>query len=391
MNGEPVYITGIGCVLPGATGEAELRTLLVRPGSQVNLSPPDCGSPLASIGEFDSSRWIRPLKARRMNRIGILATAAAHLAAQSAGIADEALPETTGLVLGTGLGCTLSVDDFFRQMLIDGPNLANPAVFSTSIPNAIASQVAMNLSIQGPNVTVSQREVSGEIALLLGMDWVRSGRARRVLVGGADEFSSFLPHHLAGLGQVAFLGEPTCPFDATSTGTAVGEGVTFLVLEGRAGAARAKARLMVGAGLGTPIQGEVVDRSGTALSECIQSVVEETPGLVVCGASGDRNLDLAHAHALVELAAGRELPITAPKSIFGESLSSGVLATAIGVIALTAGIAPGIPGLGDAIPECQGLHLLRAPETDLDLSSVLIAGTAAGGTAAAIVIGPLRS
>jgi len=390
MKSEPVYITGIGCVLPGATGEAELRTLLSRPDSQVDHSHPDCTSPLASIGDFDSSRWVRPLTARRMNRIGILATAAAHLALESAGIsADEPLPETTGIALGTGLGCTLSTDDFFRQTLIDGPTLANPALFSTSIPNAIASQVAMCLQVRGPNVTVSQREVSGEIALVLGVDWIQSGRAERVLVGGADEFSNFLPQHLAGLGQVAASGEPSCPFDKSSTGAAVGEGVTFLLLEGSGGKERSRARVTAGAMLGAPVPGEEVDRSGTALRACIQDCLRESgvsPDLVVCGASGDRDLDQAHARALQEFEGGGTPLITAPKWMFGESISSGVLAAAVGVIALTEGLAPGIVGLTDAILECEGLRLLRTPAENLDLRTTLIGGAASGGAAAAIVL-----
>ncbi len=390
MMSEPVYITGIGCVLPGATGHAELRTLLGLPDSQVDRAPPDCTSPLAAIGEFDSSRWVRPIKARRMNRIGLLATVAAHLALESAGIPDDGhLPETTGIALGTGLGCTRSIDEFFRQTLVDGPDLANPAIFSTSIPNAIASQVAMRLSIRGPNVTVSQREVSGEIALLLGMDWIRSGRAERVLVGGADEFSNFLPQHLAGLGQVAASGEPSCPFDQRSTGAAVGEGVTFLLLEGSGGKERRRARVTAGAMLGTPVPGETVDRSGTALRACIEDCRAESqasPGLVVCGASGDRDLDLAHARALRDFPGGEPPLITAPKGMFGESISSGVLAAAVGVIALTEAVAPGLPDLQDAIPECHGMNLPRAPTEDLELSSVLIAGIASGGAAAAIVL-----
>ena len=392
MTSEPVYVTGIGCVLPGATGETELAALLRRPGSQVNPSPAGCPYPLASVGDFDSSPWIRPLKARRMNRIGIMATAAAHLALQSANLSAEgARSETTGIALGTGLGCTLSIDEFFRQMLTAGPNLADPAVFATSIPNAIASQVALALKIAGPNVTVSQREVSGEAALLLGADWIKSGRAERVLVGGADEFSNLLPQHLAGLGQVATAGRSCCPFDRESTGAAVGEGVTFLMLEGRGGAARARARLSAGILLGVPFPGDEVDSSGRALRECIRICLKESgtrPDLVVSGASGDRDLDLAHARALTMRGGARPPWITAPKSIFGESLSSGVLAAAIGVIALTDRTAPGIAGLGDALPECEGLHLLRAPETGLEVSTVIVAGSAAGGTAAALVLQP---
>ncbi len=383
---EPVYVTGIGCVLPGATGEAQLKAVLGRSDSLARPSTLGCDSKAASIGEFDPSPWIRPIARRRMNRIGILATAGAHLALESAGIdIAELVPETTGIALGTGLGCTQSIDDFFRQMMIDGRALANPAIYPTSVPNAIASQVALNLKIGGPNVTVSQREVSGEAALLLGVDWIRSGRAKRVLVGGADELSPLLPQHLTGLGQVAGARDPSCPFDRLSAGAAVGEGVTFLLLEGREGKPRTRARVTAGALLGSPVPADTVDRSGLALYQCIEEVGSRID-LVVCGASGYRDLDLAHAQALRKLPGGSEPLITAPKSIFGESLSCGVLAAAIAVIALSQGTAPGIAGLGEALDECDGLHLLRAPRTDLAISTALVAGSASGGAAAAVVL-----
>ncbi len=383
---EPVYVTGIGCVLPGATGEAQLKAVLGRSDSLVRPSTLGCDSRAAAIGDFDPSPWIRPIARRRMNRIGILATAAAHLALESAGIGvTELRPETTGIALGTGLGCTQSVDEFFRELMVEGRALANPAIYSTAVPNAIASQVALRLKLGGPNVTISQREVSGEAALLLGADWIRSGRAKRVFVGGADELSPLQPQHLASLGRIAGARDPSCPFDCSSTGAAVGEGVTFLLLEGREGEPRARARVTAGALLGSPVPADTVDGSGIALGQCI----EEAGGkidLVVCGASGYRDLDLAHAHALRNLPGGTEPLITAPKSIFGESLSSGVLAAAIAAIALSQGTAPGIVGLGEALGECDGLHLLRAPQTDLEISTALVVGAASGGAAAAVVL-----
>ena len=209
--GERVFVTGAGVIVPERPPE---RMTIEREVFAACVDSPD------PDGRLPARRK------RRMNRVGIMAAAAALRALDDAGIdADDC--RDFGICVGTGLGCTQSMDDFFTQIVTADPALASPAIFPNGIPNAIASQVALLLRLGGPNATLSAREISGEIAIATAADWVRSGRASRVLAGGADELTANLVNYAAALG----LGGP------------LAEGAAFLVLEGEKARSRAKAEV----------------------------------------------------------------------------------------------------------------------------------------------------
>jgi 3-oxoacyl-(acyl-carrier-protein) synthase len=217
--------------------------------------------------------------------------------------------------------------------------------------------------VKGPNATVSEREVSGETALLTGFLWIREGRVPRVLVGGCDELSRFSSQYLKAFDQLCPPEERPRPLDRSSRGTAPGEGAAFLVLSNETGAVGARAELTaveVDADPAPPLRS---DPSGAALARCVERALGAATGpvdLVICGANGHPPHDLAHARGLRPIPSGRGPPVTAPKSIFGEQFSSGVLSTVLGVRALRGGSVPAITGLENPVPEARDLLLVRA-------------------------------
>lgn len=109
-------------------------------------------------------------------------------------------------------------DAFFWTQLCDGP---------TRI-------VGRALGCRGPRHTVSTACTSGTVAIGTAAMWVATGRARRVLVFGADALCGLTVHGFGSLDSISSTG---CePFSAGPTGLSLGEGAGAVLLESEADA-----------------------------------------------------------------------------------------------------------------------------------------------------------
>ncbi|MFC0429207.1 beta-ketoacyl synthase N-terminal-like domain-containing protein [Kutzneria buriramensis] len=96
----------------------------------------------------------------------------------------------TGLVLGTTTGSAQSMMDFTRSSLTAArPHRVDPALFPNTVMNCAAGQCAIWHGLRGPNVTIAGGRTAGLMALSYTGRLIRSHRAKRVLVGAAEECS----------------------------------------------------------------------------------------------------------------------------------------------------------------------------------------------------------
>ena len=93
---------------------------------------------------------------------------------------------------------------------------------------AIAEQLSIvnsQLSIITPSTACS----SALNAIMLGCDMLRTGQAKRAIVGGAESLSRF---HFNGFRTLMIMDQQPCrPFDANRNGLNLGEGAGYLVIE----------------------------------------------------------------------------------------------------------------------------------------------------------------
>ncbi len=177
--------------------------------------------PLPDLGEGN----LRPL-----DRTGRLAAAAGARALASAGWTTDTT-STIGLVLGTQYGGLRTISEFDRRGMTAGPLYVKPFEFANSVLNAAAGQAAIWHRLEGSNTTVSSGLTSGIQAVGIATDLLRSGRAQRLLAGGAEEFccEGYCAFAAAGLLAASDAMEATPP-----TGTHLGEGAALLALEAAA-------------------------------------------------------------------------------------------------------------------------------------------------------------
>ena len=142
--------------------------------------------------------------------------------------------------------------------------------------SAVAERVASALEILGPCVTISTACSSSTNAIGLARDLLVHGHADLVVAGGAD---SLLREAFAGFSALGVLSaEPCAPF-STPTGTTLGEGAAFLVLERAADASRRGARAtatICGYGLSADGFHETTpDPSGSGVARAIRGALAD--------------------------------------------------------------------------------------------------------------------
>lgn len=402
MSADTVVVSGLGVVGPFGTGRSALAQALAagRPKlTEVDRSSgrhrPDGARLAALVGALDLSRWVKPAAARRMSLRSKLAVAASRMAIEDAGLGEvgEGWDETAVFV-STAFGPADYTERFFAGIQAEGPESASPFLFTESVANAPAAQMAIDCRARGPNLTVTEREAGPPLAVVQAAEEIARGGARRALAGAVEEMTPLLHRLLDGFGALAratpSLPEAARPFDLHRNGLLAGEGAAVLVLEreedarGRGGQALARVAggtcafdataSRVGWGEGAPALSRALGRWFER-----KGVDPRAIDLVVSGASGSPAGDRLEARVLREVI-GEPLPaVVTPKAVTGEYgaglLGAAALAVAGATFAAPEGFEPD-PELGVVPRAWSGLR----PER------VLVSSLAAGGAAAWLLL-----
>jgi 3-oxoacyl-[acyl-carrier-protein] synthase II len=353
---------------------------------------------LAALAQqVDVSPWIAPAKARRLSWPSRHAVASAEMAIADAGLDRTTLrPRNAAVVLATAFGTARFAEQIVREILLQGPEAASPFLFSESVANAPAAQVALALDAPGANVAVAQREAGPLQAVGLAARELRRGRSSLALAGCCEEINP-LVHAL--LGRFRALAEPDAdgaevarPFDARRNGVLAAEGATVLVLEradeAEARGARPLARLVAWENAFDPTApSHGWGTGGASLAERLsaglerQGIAPASIDRVVSGAGGAVAGDRLEAEVLRAIFRERVPPVLAPKAVTGEHagghLVAAVLAAAGAPAWATAGVTTPDPALGVVPHDGSPLPAARR---------VLVTALAAGGAASWLVL-----
>jgi 3-oxoacyl-[acyl-carrier-protein] synthase II len=167
-------------------------------------------------------RFVPPRTLRRVDHYARMALLASRLAIEDAGM-GSGLPESTGLIVATGMGPTANTLDLQPADVAAADLALSPILFSNSVQNAAAAYISMLLKIRGPCLSINQYEMAVPLAFQTAIDWLEEGRTSTVLVGGVDCFSKAL--HDASLSR-----RETKNGSSGRTPAPVGEGSAFFIL-----------------------------------------------------------------------------------------------------------------------------------------------------------------
>lgn len=348
MSG-PFVVTEVGLVsAAGDTQESVLTAMLAR-------------SPLAStaIDGFDARRYIPRKGVKDLSRISQLACAAA--AANARGLSAVA-PEAVGVVFGSAWGSLKTVVEFEREAHVQGVRFVDPILFTETVSNVPAGQVAILYGWSAFNVTVSSGAASGLASLRQAVAFLSEDRGSVAVAGGGDEHN---PPLLSALRMRGW------------SGPVGGEGACFLTIEdethARSRGASALASIRAtGERFGGSLAGllrELVASAGLRASDV---------DLLVLSASGLIDGDAEEARAVVEVfgEGADAAAVVSPKTILGETWgAAGVLATALAIDIMRTSIVP--TAAGPVRRRVENALILDRADAGQQLGLVLAAGAAA--------------
>jgi 3-oxoacyl-[acyl-carrier-protein] synthase II len=346
-----VAITGMGVLSPLGIGVAAFRRGLER-GTQ-NLQrlkgmPFPHGKDLFAVCDWPSSH----------DRSATMALAVAREALASAG-PDAGSGSEVGLLLGTMWGDTQAADEVYPELL-DREQLAphHAAALGVFPTGSIVDRLGAELGLRGPRIVISNACASGNIVLGVGMDLIRQGMCRTIVVIGVDRFGLT---GLWGSERSGLIGRSLRPFDRDRTGTILGEGAACVVLERDSPSARGRAvawmegyhcasepgaaslEFFDGVGLQMSMRGALADAGCRA--EDIQYVNAHAPGTP--------HVDKVECRAVAEVWQGLDKPrINSTKALTGHlSGASAVVQIVATIVQMQGGFLHGHPGLKQVDPE----------------------------------------
>jgi 3-oxoacyl-[acyl-carrier-protein] synthase II len=339
---------------------------------------------------------------RALDRTSRLVTAAATLALDDSGWSVELRRcYEVGVVLGTMFCSVHTISEFDRRGLVLGPKNVSPMDFANTVINAAAGQVAIWHELRGVNSTIAGGITSGLQAIAYATELIRSGQETAILTGGAEElcFESF--HGFAQAGWLCAAddgaGECPIPFDARRNGFALGEGAALLMLEDAASAAARGATVwgeIKGHGTAYDVsRGTVGLQAVEAIARAMRLALHDAQiraddiDCLSASANGSVLADRYEAQAVAAVLGGQaaSLPVTAIKSMLGETLgASGAMQTVALLAGMREGVLPGIRHLEHFEPDFP-LAMASPHNQRLDLRCGLINSVGLDGNCCALV------
>lgn len=411
-GGRRVVVTGLGAVTPLGNdvptywrrlvaGESGIDTITLFDASQ--LSSRIAGE----AADFDPSGVLDRKEIRRNDRTTQMALVAIREAFEDADLPERlegAEAETTGILMGSGLGGTNTLIDQIATTRMEGPNKVSPFFIPMAIGNMASGVAGIMFGAQGPNYSTTSACASSGHAIGEAYEIIKRGDAEMMVAGGCE--APVADATVAGFARMKALStrndQPQAasrPFDAERDGFVVAEGSGALILEELEHAQQRGARIYC----------EVMGYAATADAHHITTPSPGGMGAVRAARRAlhkaglePSDIDLVSAHATstgegdpTELMGlntlvgdhASEVSVTATKSSIGHTLgAAGAVAAVATIKALEDGVVPPTLNLHQPDERAGELDLtpLTARRRQLDVALVNAFGF--GGQNSAVIL-----
>ncbi len=414
-DGRPrVVVTGVGAVTPA--GPETATTLEAnragRPAAVPITTWDTEGHPVrfaAEITSFDPAPTIEPRDARRIDRVSQFGIVAAQEALTQAGLAGEGADldgidrSRVAVVIGSGVGGILTLEDQIEVRVTKGVNRVGPLLIPMMMSNATAGLVALRHGFHGSAFSVATACASGVDSIGTAADMIRAGRADVVVAGGSE--ASITPTAMAAFARMGALSSrnddpagASRPFDRARDGFVMGEGAGIMVLESAEHAARRGATVLGElAGYGSTCDAHHItapDPDGAGAIASMQQALADASlapsGIGHVNAHGTSTPlnDAAESAATVKVFGPHGPPVTSTKGVTGHLVgATGAVEAIIGLLCARAGTVPPVANLSD--PDVDpAVDLVRDTVRVIAVAPVLSNSFGFGGHNASLVLVP---
>lgn len=373
-----VVITGIGAVTPLALDVPKMWDRLVAGESGVGkielLDTTDYKVHFAGeVWNFSLDGVIDPHEAKRLDRFTQFAVHAGHQAVADAAIDFESLDRTRcGVILGSGIGGLIEIENQIERMLTKGPSRVSPFTVPKMMVNAAGGNISITYGLKGPNYAVATACASATNAMGDALRSIRLNETDLVITGGSE--AALTRMGLAAFQNMKALStrneEPTKasrPFDSDRDGFVLGEGAGVLVFEELEHAQRR----------GAKIYGEVLGYGTTSDAGHITAPDADGIGAAAAMAAAladarvqPSEVDYINAHG-TSTPLGDKAETTAIKRVFGDAAYQTSVSSTKSALGHSLGASGGI----EAVILCKAIESetipptinLEKPDPDCDL------------------------
>jgi len=194
----------------------------------------------AEVKNFDLRNFdknIKVIELKRIDRFSQFAIAASLMALEDSFLDISKIdPYRVGVIVASGIGGIISLEEGIRTMINKSPTLVSPYLSAMMIPNMASGWVSMKLKINGYISCPTTACSASATAIGEAFEAIRRGDADIIFAGGSE--ASITPIGIVSFSQAKALStrndEPqkaSRPFDKKRDGFVMGEGAGILVLE----------------------------------------------------------------------------------------------------------------------------------------------------------------
>jgi len=404
-----IAITGLGIVSPSGMDKRTFWANIKAGRSAVE-----------EITRFDSSKYasriaghVHELDAysnvsyRLLKKIDVFAHMALVASETSMGDAKLDLSKENlkraGIFVGNAIGGWLYGETELRDLYLEGREGVSPFMASAWFPAAPQGQISIKYGMKGYSKTIVADRASSLMAIGYGAKNLNRGKNDFVLAGGME--APVTPYALLCCNTSGMLSTRNSeaktayrPFDKNRDGFAIAEGAGILVLESEE---RAKQRgvSVYGNIIGFATTTDGVDRihpcsDGKDLARSINialkdAELEASEIDYICADGAATQLgDVTETKAIKQVFGqnAKKIPISAPKSVFGNMLgASGAVDVIATLLAMEHGIVPPTINYSEGDPECD-LDYVPNKAQEKEIKNALVISRGRGGINTALIL-----
>ncbi len=243
-----VVVTGVGLITPiGQTVEETWTGLMSGRSGADYIKKFDTEKFsvkfACEVQGFDPLKFIPKKEARKMGAFIHYAIAAAVEALADSGLPlneedrfPDAISESVGTYISSGIGDFWAIEREHSKLLNDGPDRVSPFFIVSAIVNLAAGQVSIRFGAKGPNSATATACSAGAHAIGDSFKIIQRGDADVMICGGAE--SAITPMSVAGFASMRALStrnddpqHASRPFERDRDGFVIGEGAGIMILE----------------------------------------------------------------------------------------------------------------------------------------------------------------
>ncbi len=389
-----VVVTGVGVVAPNGIGKRNFWDANLKGKSGVGpLDSFDTSKMLtknaAQIKAFDPLEFMPKEIVAQVDRFVHLGLASGKLAIEDSGLTLDGLDrERIGVILGSGLGGILFHEEQLMKNAHKGAHRVRPICVPRITPNAVASHLAMQYQLLGPNYVVTTACASGNHAIGEAYKKIQDGQADIMLTGGTE--APLTPYTFGAFYSMRVLSKSdrpphqiSRPFDHQRDGFVMAEGSAVLILEDLEHALNRNAQIyaeIVGYGLTCGAYHMVMPRpDGKDAARTMRMAIDDaglTPaGIDYINAHGTstKSNDIAETKAIKAVfnSRAKKIPVSSTKSMIGHSIgAAGAIEAVAACLAIDDQVIPPTINYEYPDPECD-LDFVANHPRDAEINTVL--------------------